>query len=75
MSVDAHSQNSIIDLLNDAEEDEGAKITESQARREQEELDEIDAIMEDICAEDDVLEEKSISPSAPILLSQKADLL
>lgn len=31
--------------------------------------------MEDICAEDDVLEEKSISPSAPILLSQKADLL
>ena len=75
MSVDAHSQNSIIDLLNDAEEDEGAKITESQARREQEELDEIDAIMEDICAEDDVMEEKSISPSAPILLSQKADLL
>ena len=50
-------------------EGEEAKVTESQARREQEELDEIDAIMEDICAEDDVLEEKSISPSAPILLS------
>lgn len=73
MSVEQHSQGSIVNVLKGDE----AKVTESQTRREQEELDEIDQIMEDICAEvdDEVLEEKSISQTDPVLFSQRAGLL
>ena len=87
LSIESASQSSLINVLEipTSEKGEvkrtitkpgGAKITPSQARREQEELEEIDQIMEDMCAEEaENGAEKSISPSAPILLSQKADLL
>jgi len=54
-------------------------ITASQIRREEEELEEIDAIMEDMIEDDDEdlakNQDKSFSPSQPVLMSQKAGLL
>lgn len=74
-----------MDEIGDDEYSQGAKlpvISASQVKRQEEELEEIDQIMEDIIGSDDDeelepinKEDQELSPSQPVLLSQKQSLL
>ena len=85
LSIEDQSQASLLDTLKQAHQGE-EEVTPSQAKRQEDELEEIDAkideIMEDLLADEDDednpaddAKDKSFSPSQPVLLSQKADLL